>query len=437
MTATSSPATEDGHSSLWRHPNFQLLWAGRTIDLFATHVAMLAIPYTAAVVLDASPMQMGLLTALGFAPWLLFGLLAGAVVDRTQRRLVMVIAGLARALLILTIPAAALLDSLTFWHLALVALSIGVLAVFFQTASGAIVPSIVTKDQLIDANAKLNASRSVMTIAGPSAGGFLVQLLTAPIALIVNAVCDVVSALFIVRLRAREPRSQSTDRRRIRSEISDGIRFLLRQPILRALAGESATGNLGASMMLALIVLFATRDLKLSAGEIGAVMALGGAGGVVATLLTGRVAGWLGIGRTLTASCVVAAAGVLLMPAAGGSRLLILAVLAMAYFLYGGSVTTFAILAGSLRQAVTPDRMMGRVLASTGVAITGMSPVGALLGGLLGTVLGVRPTLAIAGALTLAATLWIAGTQVGRLQSLPAIVDDMKATDEQGVEAVR
>lgn len=249
------------------------------------------------------------------------------------------------------------------------------------------------------------------------------QLLTAPIALVADALSYLVSAVFIGRIKSREKPAPADDRRSVFADVRAGVRFLVRHRTLRALVGEAVTGNLGASMNVALLVLFATRELNLSAGQLGVAMSFGGVGGAIATLFTRRTADRIGLGRTIAASCVVSGAGALLIPFVGGSTVVVVVLLALAYFLWGGSVTTYAILAGSVRQAVTPDHLLGRVLASSSVAFSGVNPIGALLGGLLGSQIGIRPTLIVAGTLVLLATLWMVFSPVWRLRTISDAAD--------------
>jgi MFS family permease len=425
MTDTSSAAPTERRASLWRHKDFRNLWAARTVSLAGTQVTTLAIPFTAAVVLGASPMQMGVLTAAGFVPWLVFGLFAGALVDRVSRRAVMIWTDLARVVLILTVPLASLLGVLTYGQVVAAALLMGVMAVFFDTASGAFLPSVLAKDEIMEGNAKLSASASITSVAGPALGGILVQLLTAPIALVVDGLSYLASASLVTRIKGRETPAVVKSRPGVFTEVREGLRFLLRHRTLRALVGEAVTGNLGASMNVALLVLFAIQELHLSAGEVGVAMAFSGVGGVVATLLTRRAADRFGLGKTIAASCVVSGAGALLIPFVSGSPFLAVVLLAVAYFLWGGSVTTYSILAGSLRQLATPERMLGRVLASTSVAISGVNPIGALLGGVLAGLIGFRPTLIVAGTLVLLATLWMVFSPVWHLRTLPETVEEL------------
>jgi MFS family permease len=405
--------------SLWCDRGFRRLWAARTISLVGSQVSALALPLVAAVYLNASTLHVSLLAAAGFLPWLLFGLFAGVLVDRSPRRLIMIWTDVARAGLLLTIPIAAACGVLSVGQIAFVAFAVGALTVLSDTASTAFLPSLVGHKRLTEGNAKLSAGTAATTIAGPSAAGALLQAFSAPFAVAADALSFLVSAWLIRGVRCEEPAGRAEPGRSIRADIQAGVRFLWRHPVLRPMAAEVATSNLGASMNGPIVVLFALRELRLSAVQIGISLSFVGIGGLVATALTKRAVEHLGVGRTIAASCIGIGVGGMLIPLSHGSAASVVLILAAAYFVWGGSLTVYAVVAGSLRQTITPPGMLGRTVASANTVMSGINPLGAVLGGLLGTWLGLRPTLFLAGLLLLGSAGWILRSPVYRLRSMP------------------
>jgi MFS family permease len=403
------------------------------VSLFGDRITILAVPF-AAVALDASPLQMSVLTAAGFLPWLLFGTVAGVLVDRSRHRTVMIMTDLGRAAVLLTVPCAAALGVLSYWHLAAVALSAGVLTVLFETASSALLPSLVGLDRLTSANAKLSTSGSAMSVAGPGAAGGLIQMLTAPFALLVDALSFLASAALLTRVPPPAA-SPAPPRRRFAVELREGISFVRRQPMMRALVAEAATSNLGASMNGAVVVLFAVRELHLTAGQFGLASVGVGLGGTLVSLVTNRIADRVGVGVTIAATCVgIGVAGVLIALAGGGTGL-VLTILAAAYLLWGASLTAYSILAGSLRQVLTPERLRGRTMSTMNALVVGVNPIGAILGGLFAGWFGLRGAMLVAGGLLLGSAVWIVLSPVFRVRAMPVSAD--RPADDRAAPPVR
>src|SRR5919199_2128290 len=265
---------------LWRHPDFVKLWSGQTISRFGSEISQLAIPLTAALVLGASPAQMGLLGAFEFAPFLLLSLFAGVWVDRVHRRPVLIVADVGRAILLGSIPAAALAGVLRIEQLYVVGLLTGVLTVFFDVAYQAYLAVLVKREHLVEGNSKLEVSRSVAQIAGPGVAGALVQLVTAPIAVVVDAISFVASVIFLLLIGAPEPapvRQAGTDGS-VWSELREGLAVVIGNPLLRSIAGCTATSNLFGNAMQAIYVLYVTRELGLQPAVIGLIYAIRGPG---------------------------------------------------------------------------------------------------------------------------------------------------------------
>jgi len=394
--------------SLWRHAGFLTLWAGQTVSLFGSRITLLALPLTAVMVLHASAAQMGLLAAAGSAAWLVVGLPAGVWVDRLRRRPLMVAADLGRALLLFSVPLAAWRGGLHLEQLYLVQFLVGVLTVVFDVAYQSWLPSLIPSEHLVEGNSKLEMSDSVAQIAGPGLGGLLVQALTAPVAILADALSFLVSALLLGSICSDEAAPQRAKRGSMRREIAEGVRLVLGNPLLRALAASSATFNLFDSVLFSVYILYMVRALGLSAGAIGLIFGLGGVGGLLGALLVGPITRRVGLGRTMTAAVILAALAEILIAAASGPALVAASILTGAEAIVEFGAVLFAINAVTLRQMRTPEQLRGRVNATSRFATWGVGPVGALLGGALGQAIGLRQTVLLAGLGTLLAFPWLA-----------------------------
>jgi MFS family permease len=409
---------------LWRHPQFVKLWAGETISQFGTQISQLAIPLTAALVLNATPLQMGLLGAFEFAPFLLLSLFAGVWVDRLRRRPVLIIADVGRAILLGSVPAAALLGVLHIEQLYVVGLLTGVLTVFFDVAYQSYLPALVSREHLIEGNSKLQASVAVAQIAGPGAAGVLVQLITAPLAVLADAASFVASAMFLLLIRAPEPvpEHHAKGTSSIWAELREGLAVVLGNPLLRSIAGCTATSNLFGNAMMAVYVLYATRQLGIEPALLGIIFAAGGPGALLGSLLAGRVADRFGFGSTIVGSIVIGALANLLVPLASGPLTVVAGMLMLAAFIAGLCNPVYNINQVSLRQAITPDRLQGRMNASVRFIVWGTIPIGAVLGGALGQAIGLWPTLLSMALCSLLAPLWVVFSPVRQLRSQPVPV---------------
>lgn len=392
--------------SLARHADFNKLWAGQSVSMVGSQITGLALPLTGALVLHASAWQMGLLTAMSSVPWLLFSLIVGVWVDRMRRRPVMILADVGRALLVGLVPLAAVLGFLDMGVLYVAALGVGFLTVFFDLADQAYLPALVGRENLVEGNGKMQLSQSVALLIGPGLAGILVQLLTAPVALVLDAVSFVVSAVSVVRIRTPEA---APERRtsRMGHDIVEGLRLVFGQPLLRALVGFAGTSNFAFNMMFAILILYVTDVLGLSALEIGLVLSIGALGGVAGALQVKGISQRLGVGRTLMVVALLDGIGMILVPAASGSHWARFAVLTAAAFVAVLSSAASNTLAVSMRQAVTPDRLLGRMTATVRFVIWGLTPLAALTGGALGQWLGLRATLAVAAGLSFLQLAWL------------------------------
>lgn len=418
--------SRSSRSSLWRHRDFRLLWGGETISHVGAQVTLVALPLVAVSLLAATPFQMGLLTAAGMAAFLLVGLPAGAWLDRTRRRPVMLLADVVRAVLLISVPIAWWLDSLTFAHLVVVALLSGVATVFFDVGYQSYLPSLVGRELLVDGNSKLESTRSIAQVSGPAMAGGLVQVLGAATAIVVDAATYALSALALARIRTPEPEPERPATPDLAREIGEGMRFVLRHPLLRAITGATATFNLFGSMQAAVLILFFVRDLGLSAGVIGLLFGIGGIGGVIGALTASRVADRVGQARVIWLSVLVTTPFGLLLPLAepGWSVLLV----AVADLAIGYGVVVYNVAQLSFRQSICPDRLLGRMNASIRFIVWGTMPIGSLIGGVLAEWLGVRNALWIAMAGAIVAVLPVVLSPLRSMRDMPT-EDVIRAAD--------
>jgi MFS family permease len=379
--------------ALWRHRDFRRLWIGETVSQFGTMVSQLALPLVAILVVHASTFQVGLLTALQWLAFLVIGLPAGAWVDRMRCRNVLIANDVLRAAAIGSIPAAAALHALTIEQLYAVALVVGVGTVFFDVAYQSYLPELIDRDLLVDGNAKLQASESVAQIAGPSIGGLLIQALTAPYAVLIDAMSFLWSAVWVGAIRVDPAERQRTHDRHLGREIAQGLRFVVGNPMLRAIAMCTASSNLFMSLGLAVYYVLLARELHLSAGVIGLISSTAAVGGLIGSLLAGRLARRFGQGPAIWVSILAAAPLGFVAPFVHRDWTLVL--LAAAQLLVSITVVVYNITQVSFRQGLCPPALLGRMNATMRFLVWGTLPLGGVLGGAFGSWLGVRPALLI------------------------------------------
>ena len=380
---------------LLRETQFRRYWTGQTVSMFGDQISAIAIPLAAVLVLHADAAEMGYLTALVWLPSLLFGLHAGAWVDRRgQRRVMMIAADLARFALLASLPLSYALGVLTLAQLFVIAFAVGALSVVFNVSNTALFVSVVPEERYLEGNSLLYSSRAMSFVTGPSIGGLLVQALSAPFAIAADALSFLGSAFFLHRIRPAEPPPDRSGK----GAVTAGARFIAGSPIVRAsLLGVSII-NFFNLMFSALFLLFAVRVLHVNAGEIGLILGLAATGGVVGAALTKRIADRIGVGWAYTLGCLGFTAPTMLVPLASGPRPLVLSMLFAAEFLSDFGVMVLDISIGSIFAAVIPADLRSRVSGAFQAVNYGARPVGALLGGLLGTLIGLRAGLWIASA---------------------------------------
>jgi MFS family permease len=379
---------------LWRHNDFLKLWAAQTTSVFGTQLASLAYSLTAVLTLQATPFQIGLLNAAGAASAALVGLFAGVIADRIRRRPILIGADVGRAVIAATIPVAFAFGVLHIGQLYVARFLFGALSILSEVAYMAFLPSLVGREQLVEGNSKLSATESVALIAGPSLSGMLVQALTAPIAIIVDVISFVFSAGFIWLIRTPEPELVPKDTRRtVWAEIAEGLRVVFSNPILRALSEAIAVHFLFMLIISTAFMVYAVRELSIEPVWLGIVLAAFGPGSLAGALIAGRVAKRFGLGRTMIAATLLNALAVILIPLSRGSFTSIISVLLAAHFLLALGIQIHGINLMSLRQAITAHRLQGRMNASFRFINVCAMMIGALVAGVLGEMIGLRPTL--------------------------------------------
>lgn len=415
------PRAGSAAAPLRRDGRFLRFWAAQSVSQLGDRISELALPLIAVGALHASTGQVAALTALVWAPNLLAVFLGAWVDGRSDHRRLMVLADVVRALALATLPVAALFDGVTLGQLYAVAVVVGAAGVLFNNAYSPFFAHLVPRSAYLAANSRLSTTRSASQLAGPALGGALVQLLTAPVAVLADALSFLVSALLVGRLRVPEPepdpaRGAAEPPMLVRAR--EGLRFVVRHPYLRASLGCCTTVNFFTFVGYSLTVLFAGRELGLSAGGIGLAFGVGATGGLLGAVLAPAVARRIGVGRTIVAGAVLFPAPVALLAVAGGPLWARAGALAAAEFLSGLGVMMFDINLNSVQTAVIPDGLRSRVSGAFATVNYGIRPLGALVGGLLGSTLGVRAgllTAAVGGTLSV---LWLLPSPIPRVRSI-------------------
>jgi MFS family permease len=407
-----------------RDRDFLRLWAAESVSKAGDAVSMVAIPLTAIIALRATPVEVGLLGAAQLVPIVALGLFAGAWVDRLRsRRRVMVAADVGRAIVMATVPLAWVMGTLTFGHLLAVVALNAALGTFFVVAIASYLPMLVGRDQLVVANSRMELSRSASLVLGPGAAGLLLRFVAAPIVLAMDAVSFLASALLVASSRGREasptaPPTTLLDRGSLRRELLAGVRLALSEPHLRAITATAMTNNLSRSIGMVVAVLFLVREAGVPADGVGLGLAVGNSGFVVGALVASRVSRALGIGRAMRLSVRLFWPGMLLLGIAPAP--LALPAFTLMVFMNGFGIAVHNVNQVSVRQAVTPDRMLARVAAAQRLLILGALPAGTLIGGVLATAIGLQNTLLVSAFGLFLGSVPYTVSRVRSLRALPA-----------------
>ena len=427
-TLDSRSVTGSPNRSLLRHPDFLKLWTAETISVFGSAITQLALPLIAATVLEVGAFEFGLLTTIELLPFILLSLPAGVWVDRLRRRPILIAADLGRAVAIATIPVAFFFDALTIWQLYIVGFVNGCLTVFFDVAYQSYLPSVVERDQLVEGNSKLEITRSAAQILGPGLAGILIGVLRAPFAMVVDSISYLVSGVFVFWIRRGEPplvahdEATNATKPSMRQEIATGLRYVLGHRWLRSIAATTGTSNFFGNVVQAILILYLVRDRGLGAEAIGFAFSVGSMGVLLGALTTSRITARVGVGRMLVAMAFgFSLSG---LPVAFAPDALIWWAVAVSGLLGGFCSVGWNINQVSLRQAITPPRMQGRMNATMRFIVWGTIPIGAILGGALGTTIGLHATIVIGAVGGLFAFLPVALSSVRRIVTMPEPVAD-------------
>jgi MFS family permease len=386
---------------LWRNAEFNKLWFGNSVSLLGSQVTVLALPLTAVLLFGAGAAETGMLTAAGVAPMVLFSLVAGAWVDRVPRRPVRITTDLLSALIVGSVPLMAILGVLQLEYLYVVTFLAGTCALVSRLTIAVMLPALVRKEDLIEANSRNIVSFSVAQIAGPSLAGILVQLLSAPVALMADAASFLVSAFSVWRVKL--PESPTRDRKHLLHEVLEGLRWLRGQPILFRLTLSIGLANLAWYGVQAITVVYATRDLGMSPATLGVALGMMGPASLLGALVAGPLARRFGLGPVLVASLTGEAASRVILLFAGGPPLVAAVILGLSQLLFGFIAPLWDVNANSLRQSATPRPLLGRVSAASTFVGVGMAPIGALSAGWIGESAGLRAAILFTTLVTLLA----------------------------------
>jgi len=421
---------------LIRHPDFVKLWTAETISQFGTQVSLLALPLIAAIILRVPPLEFALLATFEFLPFILLSLPAGVWVDRLRRRPILIVTDIGRAIALFSVPVAVFFDVLTIWQLYAVGFFMGCMTVFFDVAYQSYLPALVERQDLVEGNSKLEISRSAAQITGPGIAGILIGLITAPIAIVVDSVSFLLSAAFLLLIRRPEPVPArpavvaGAKGPSMRTEIAEGLRYVGGNRYLRSISATTALSNLFGNIAMSILLLYLVRELGFTAELLGITFSLGSIGFLVGAVGANRLAARFGVGRTIVGSAMLF--GPALLPIALAPADLTLPFVAAGGFLGGLGGAIYNINQVSFRQAITPERIQGRMNATMRFIVWGTIPVGTIMGGSLGGLIGLHETIWVGAIGSLFAFIPVALGPVRSILTMPEPEDSTvgEAVDE-------
>ncbi len=412
-------------TGLWRNPEFMKLWASLTFTSYGAQITNLALPLTAAILLQATPWQMGVLVALETLPFALVSLHAGVLIDRVRKLPIVIAADIGRGVALLAIPVAAFTGGLSIEILYAVGFLCGVQNVVGGAAYQVLIAQLAGRRRLVEANAKIALGETSAALVGPGLAGALIQAVTAPFAILLDALMFLGSALILRRVRVPQDVPHPGPRPTMMAEIHEGLKLVWKNDTLRSLAWLAGLWQVLHHMQLAVLILFATRELGLSAGTIGVVYVFGGLGCVLASALAERIAARFGVGPVIVHGLAMTAIAWQAFGLVTGPTWIAMLALGGAMLLFDFGAVLFGINYLSLRQAITPDRLLGRMTATMRFLTVAVAPLGSLAGGALATMIGLRATLLVIGALGLAlvagAVVW---SPVRRHREMPVVAGE-------------
>jgi len=425
---TTEAEPETGTTSVWRNLDFVKLWTGETVSLIGTQITVFALPLIAVLTLHASVFQVGLLNATRTAPVVAVILFAGVLVDRYRRRPILIGSALGCGVLVGLIPLASSAGVLSMGLLYAVCLLTGVLSVVSEVGMFSYVPSLVERRHLAATNSRLQTSLSLAMVAGPGIAGALIGTISAPATLTADAVSYFCCAAGLIAIRRREP-APEPQQQSVRSSIAEGVRTVFGSPILRSLLTQTGLFNLFQSGLITILVVYAIKDLLLTPFQLGVVLGAIAVGGVCGSMSANRIRDALGLGRTMAAGIGAGTLCPLLLLIPRSSSAGSMAILVATEFVYGFGMLMFNVNVITLRQSVTPNRLLGRVNASYRLVVLGTLPIGATLSGVLGQAVGLRSALVIIAVLITTPFLWVVFSQTYRLKTMPTLDEDGATTD--------
>lgn len=416
--------------SLNRHRGFLWFWSGEAISQVGVQFTALALPVLAVTLLGASEWEVGLLGAAQTAAFLVVGLPAGAWVDRMLKRRVMIVADIVRAALLLVIPALWFSGALEVWHLYVIGAGIGVATVFFDVSYQSFVPILLPGELVGAANSRLEATAQIARIGGPGLAGALLTIVSAPVLMLVNGITYLVSAFALSRVRDDEQRSDPADRMPLVKEIAEGLRFVFGHTLLRRIVATTATTNFFGMLTGTLESVLILRELGLGPAGLGIILSVGSVGGLLGAVATPWITRRLGEGTTVSLSALVMFLGVLALPLAGVFTSAALPILIAGAFIESFLVLVYNITQVTMRQRLTPTRLLGRMNASIRFVVWGCLPIAGVLSGLLGSTIGLLPTMWIGAVGALFGSFWVLFSPITRMKELPRtlVADDGGAT---------
>ncbi|WP_396656187.1 MFS transporter [Microbacterium sp.] len=413
--------------SLWRDRNFLTMWSGQALSQFGEQITGLAIPVLAVLLLHATEFEVGLLNAAGVAAFLVVGLPAGAWIDRMRKRHVMIWADAVRAVALATVPVLWWLGWLDIWHLIAVALVFGIATVFFDVSYQSIVPSLVPAAQIPEANGKLESTQQLAGIAGPAIGGWLIGILTAPLAVLATVGTYIASFIALCLTRDTEVVAPRDEHEPLLRSIGEGLRWVFGNRYLRRIVGTTGVSNLFSTISFTMLPIFILRDLGLSPEAMGVIFSLGAIGGLLGAMATPHIVRWIGEGRAIPVSAIGFSVIGLFLPVAALAPAVAFPLLVAQSFVASFTVLLYNIVQVSFRQRITPKRLLGRMNASVRFCVWGVMPLAALAAGGLGAWLGVVPTMWIGAIGGLVSAAFVVFGPFWAMRELPAALEEADA----------
>lgn len=402
---------------LWSHRDFNRLWVSDTVSQFGNQFTGLAFPVLAVLTLKAEAFQLGLLNALQTLAFPTLGLFVGVLADRLKKRPIMIICNLGRMAALASIPVAYFLLNLTLMQLFAVALINGIFTVFFDVCYQSYLPILIDREDLIEGNSKLQTSASAAQVIGPGVAGFIYQFIGGALTIAADAIGYFVSAMSLISINMSEPKPNRTQNdSHFFLEMKEGLQSVFNNPIIWRLTVCTATSNLGSAVVGAVFVIFLLKSLGFTPVILGLYGVVGAVGFLLGTVMTPTITRRLGLGRTIVLSVVIPGINMGAVLALHGPAFLIVASISL---ITGFTVSLYNINQVSLRQTIVPDRLQGRMNATVRTVNWGTMPLGAVIGGILGSTIGLVGTILIGGALQGAAVLWILSRHIIPLKEIP------------------